>query len=486
MSPSPRSTMLPANLLLLMVLLLPQVSSGHQGGDASQTDHGRVSPVPPSLLTPSAAPQLKPSLAETIQSLLLSRLGLQAQSDPRPGVPVPQYLLDLYRFHQQQYHLVEDPLFNFPRQHIQQANTVRSFHHNERPDDSSLTGDSQRLHISFNISSIPEDERVLSAELRLLRSSRAFLGPGVHRLNIYLVDHHEDPEPTLLETRLFTTSVDTDESRSLWEAFPLNSDTLHKVLDASGTLGFLLEIRPENSSSSGLDHNISSAAGNEDTETEGHLRVRRSVGQDEHSWTQERPLLVTYSHDGRGEPLVNHGRRTPTGGQRIRGRKKTKDREAMNNKKSHSRDQSRRKDKKGYSVSGWGRDKGELIWKENGRVKRNGGRAAKLKRLSRNRCRRHPLYVDFNDVGWHKWIIAPSGYDAFFCLGECRFPLADHMNSSSHAMVQTLVNSVNRAVPRACCVPTSLSPIALLYLDPQDRVVLKNYADMVVEGCGCR
>ncbi|GLD68746.1 bone morphogenetic protein 4-like protein [Lates japonicus] len=93
---------------------------------------------------------------------------------------------------------------------------------------------------------------------------------------------------------------------------------------------------------------------------------------------------------------------------------------------------------------------------------------------------------DFNDVGWHKWIIAPSGYDAFFCLGECRFPLADHMNSSSHAMVQTLVNSVNGAVPRACCVPTSLSPIALLYLDPHDRVVLKNCQDMVVEGCGCR
>lgn len=128
-SPLPRSTMLPANLLLLMVLLLPQVSSGRQGGDSSKTDHGRVSPVPSSLLTPPAAPSLKPSLAETIQGLLLSRLGLQSQPDPRPGVPVPRYLLDLYRFHQQQYHLVEDPLFSFPRQHIQQANTVRSFHH---------------------------------------------------------------------------------------------------------------------------------------------------------------------------------------------------------------------------------------------------------------------------------------------------------------------------------------------------------------------
>lgn len=113
-----------------MVLLLPQASSGRQGGDTSELDHGRVSPMPSSLSpTPADGSLLKPSLAQTIQSLLLSRLGLQSQPDPRPGVPVPRYLLDLYRFHQQQYHLVEDPSFSFPSQHIQQANTVRSFHH---------------------------------------------------------------------------------------------------------------------------------------------------------------------------------------------------------------------------------------------------------------------------------------------------------------------------------------------------------------------
>uniref|UniRef100_A0A3P8SSJ2 Bone morphogenetic protein 16 n=1 Tax=Amphiprion percula TaxID=161767 RepID=A0A3P8SSJ2_AMPPE len=409
--------MFPANLLLLMVLLLPQASSGRQ--------------ALPSLLDPS--------LAQTIQTLLLSRLGLQSQPDPRPGVPVPQYLLDLYRFHQQQYHLVEDPLFNFPSQHIQQANTVRSFHHSGK-----TTG--KRVHISFNISSIPQDERVLSAELRLLRSGRASLGPGPHRLNLYLSENHEEPEPTLLDTRLLPTDVHSHKPSGFWEAFSLSAELLHKAHAGTGSLGFLLEVKPENSTTSLPDK-------------KGHLRVCRSVGQDDNSWAQERPLLVTYSHDGRGEPLVKHGRRTPGNGQRMRGRKATK---------------TRPRNSRGVS------------WSERGRVKRNGGRAAKLKRLSRNRCRRHPLYVDFNDVGWHKWIIAPSGYDAFFCLGECRFPLADHMNSSSHAMVQTLVNSVNGAVPRACCVPTSLSPIALLYLDPQDRVVLKNYQDMVVEGCGCR
>ncbi|XP_029374154.1 bone morphogenetic protein 16 isoform X2 [Echeneis naucrates] len=412
--------MFPANLLLLMVLLLPQASYGRQGGDTSEIDHGRVSLTPSSLSHPPTNSLPEPSLAQTIQSLLLSRLGLQSQPDPRPGVPVPRYLLDLYRFHQQQYHLVEDPSFSFPSQHIQQANTVRSFHHNEPHGESPSAVDHKRVHIFFNISSIPQDERVLSAELRLLRSGRASLAPGPHRLNLYI---SEDPEPTLLETRLLTAAHKTND---FWEAFSLSAELLHKVLSRSGTLGFLLEVTPENSTSSHSDPILSSVASKVEAEKhkEGHLRVCRSVGQNEHSWAQERPLLVTYSHDGRGEPLVKHGRR--------------------------------------------------------------GGRAAKLKRLSRNRCRRHPLHVDFKDVGWHKWIIAPSGYDAFFCLGECRFPLADHMNSSSHAMVQTLVNSVNGAVPRACCVPTSLSPIALLYLDPQDRVVLKNYQDMVVEGCGCR
>ncbi|CAK9304716.1 unnamed protein product [Gordionus sp. m RMFG-2023] len=102
-------------------------------------------------------------------------------------------------------------------------------------------------------------------------------------------------------------------------------------------------------------------------------------------------------------------------------------------------------------------------------------------------CRRHPLYVDFSDVGWNDWIVAPPGYQAFYCSGECPFPLADHMNSTNHAIIQTLVNSVNRKLaPTVCCVPTEHSPISILYLDEYEKVVLKNYQDMVVVGCGCR
>ena len=105
----------------------------------------------------------------------------------------------------------------------------------------------------------------------------------------------------------------------------------------------------------------------------------------------------------------------------------------------------------------------------------------------KDNCRRHSLYVDFSDVGWNDWIVAPPGYQAYYCSGECPFPLSDHLNSTNHAIVQTLVNSVNpSAVPKACCIPTELSPISMLYVDEYDKVVLKNYQDMVVEGCGCR
>ncbi|XP_066541011.1 bone morphogenetic protein 16 [Hoplias malabaricus] len=423
--------MFPASLLVLMTLLLPQALSGRQG-ESSHSDGNLVT-------------SLEPSLTQTIQNLLLTRLGLQSHPNPRPGALVPQYILDLYRFHTEQYHLIEDPDFSYPIKHVQGANTVRSFHHavsSDLPDKGAKSG---RIHMAFNLSSIPTYENVVSAELRFFHDGTD-RGSKPHTISLYLTGA-TDTNPKLLHSRQLTRNPRS--SRKSWEVFPLEGELFKKLSDLLGSVSFILEMTPDNNSYSA-----------EDVDTEGHLRVRRSASQDEHSWMRQRPLLVTYSHDGRSEPLVPFGKRTARarrGGSRVR----------------NGRGQ--------ISDAGW-----NVGWTER-RVKRNGGgRSAKLKRLSRARCRRHPLYVDFKDVGWNKWIVAPTGYDAFFCLGECRFPLADHMNSSSHAMVQTLLNSVNGAVPRACCVPTALSPIALLYLDQDEHVVLKNYQDMVVEGCGCR
>lgn len=114
------------------------------------------------------------------------------------------------------------------------------------------------------------------------------------------------------------------------------------------------------------------------------------------------------------------------------------------------------------------------------------------------------------------WIIAPKGYAANYCDGECSFPLNAHMNATNHAIVQTLV-SLQKAgcqsnrwickwvtivsvlfsfwqqvhlmnpdyVPKPCCAPTKLNAISVLYFDDNSNVILKKYRNMVVRACGC-
>ena len=118
---------------------------------------------------------------------------------------------------------------------------------------------------------------------------------------------------------------------------------------------------------------------------------------------------------------------------------------------------------------------------------RSGRRRWARQRKRDARCRRWPLYVDFGEVGWNDWIVAPAGYQAFYCTGECPYYMPDYLNATNHAVVQALVNSVNPSlVPRPCCVPTEMRPISMLYIDGDDKVVIKNYQNMVVSACGCR
>ncbi|KFQ52196.1 Derriere protein, partial [Nestor notabilis] len=102
-------------------------------------------------------------------------------------------------------------------------------------------------------------------------------------------------------------------------------------------------------------------------------------------------------------------------------------------------------------------------------------------------CKPRQLYISFSDVGWENWIIAPQGYMANYCLGECPFPLTAELNSTNHAILQTMVHSLDpEGTPQPCCVPVRLSPISILYYDNSDNVVLRHYEDMVVDECGCR
>ncbi|KAG9276369.1 growth/differentiation factor 6-A-like [Astyanax mexicanus] len=106
---------------------------------------------------------------------------------------------------------------------------------------------------------------------------------------------------------------------------------------------------------------------------------------------------------------------------------------------------------------------------------------------AKSRCSKKALHVNFKELGWDDWIIAPLDYEAYHCEGVCDFPLRSHLEPTNHAIIQTLMNSMDPgSTPPSCCVPTKLSPISILYIDSGNNVVYKQYEDMVVEQCGCR
>ncbi|CAI5781783.1 morphogenetic 8A-like [Podarcis lilfordi] len=101
-------------------------------------------------------------------------------------------------------------------------------------------------------------------------------------------------------------------------------------------------------------------------------------------------------------------------------------------------------------------------------------------------CRRHEMYVDFQELKWMDWVIAPRGYSAFYCAGDCAFPLDSCMNATNHAILQSLVHLMKpETVPKACCAPTKLSATSVLYYDSNNNVILKKHRNMVVKTCGC-
>ncbi|XP_056285443.1 growth/differentiation factor 2 [Pseudoliparis swirei] len=102
-------------------------------------------------------------------------------------------------------------------------------------------------------------------------------------------------------------------------------------------------------------------------------------------------------------------------------------------------------------------------------------------------CRRTSLKVNFRDIGWDSWIVAPPEYDAFECRGLCYHPLTDESTPSKHALIQTLMNIRNpKKANMACCVPIKLDPITVMYQENGRLTIRYLYEEMKVAECGCR
>lgn len=92
-------------------------------------------------------------------------------------------------------------------------------------------------------------------------------------------------------------------------------------------------------------------------------------------------------------------------------------------------------------------------------------------------CCRYPLRVNFVEFGWD-WVIAPTGYTANYCSGECRYRHVEN-NPQAYLIQQTPGGT------GPCCTPSKMLPLAMLYFDHAHTVLYTYMQKMVVVRCGC-
>ncbi|XP_057713727.1 inhibin subunit beta Ab [Corythoichthys intestinalis] len=121
-------------------------------------------------------------------------------------------------------------------------------------------------------------------------------------------------------------------------------------------------------------------------------------------------------------------------------------------------------------------------------TRRRSARSLDCDGKTRSCCKQH-FYVSFKDIGWSDWIIAPSGYRANYCEGDCPNRTAGGGSALSfHAAVidQYRMRGYGPFQNiKSCCVPTRLRAMSMLYFDDEQMIVKKDIHDMIVEQCGC-
>ncbi|XP_016316064.1 bone morphogenetic protein 10 [Sinocyclocheilus anshuiensis] len=347
---------------------------------------------------------------------------------PRSGrTEPPEYMLELYE------------RFTSDRSTAPSANIVRSFRNEDHTSHGELSESLRTHRLLFNIS-VPRHERVVSAELRLhmllKTDSRHRTGAG-WKVSVY--DTHRDGRCGNAEgERDPLASKHVHRKDSGWEAFDMTNAIQHwrKISTVTPSLEVHIE-------------NLQAFRNANDWPV---LDIDRNLDG------KHEPALIVFSDDTSD---IHQGARSAWS-------------ELKRMENQRWTDESVDQDEALLTQT-----RSNLIYDDGPRVRRS---------AKTEDCRKAEMYVDFKDIGWDSFVLAPSGYQAFTCRGACNYPLAREVTPTKHAIVQTLLNlkSPQRAA-QACCVPTELKPISLLYENEHGVVVLNNkYEGMVVKECGCR
>ncbi|KAG5669682.1 hypothetical protein PVAND_017565 [Polypedilum vanderplanki] len=121
-------------------------------------------------------------------------------------------------------------------------------------------------------------------------------------------------------------------------------------------------------------------------------------------------------------------------------------------------------------------------------VRRTRRRAIDCSNAGRSQCCKQRFYVSFKTLGWDDWIIAPPGYYANYCRGDC--------GNGIHRTPDTLLTYYSHVFHEVrkysklngnqlCCAPLKYSSMSLIYFGPDGKIIKRDLPKMVVDECGC-
>ncbi|XP_026153304.1 bone morphogenetic protein 10 [Mastacembelus armatus] len=411
--------------------------------------------------------------AQDFLSQFLSTLNL-TELRPQPRSPAalkepPEYMLELYN------------RFANDRTAVPSANIVRSFK-NEDSSPYSLTARGIRIHpLLFNIS-MPHHEHITIAELRLFtlvqKAQRPYAGYGC-KVTIYKI--HEGVVWTK-EVEKEGRRRDKEEVVEMKDLEELMTKHIH-AKDNSWVSFDLTHVvtlwRKSGCALHRLEVHIANVVSEEEVATQEITEEGESlivIDIDRNLEGKHNAVMIVFSDDQSRDhkqdkqqlsQMIEHEDDLP---ENI-----VQSQQAFWGHVNHNTGHANQDKLEKQSLT---QLQSNLIYDTPPRIRRN---------VKSEPCRRTPLFVDFKDIGWDTWIIQPLGYEAYECNGVCNPPMTSEVSPTKHAIVQTLlsVKSPERA-SRACCVPTKLEPISLLYHDNGVITFNHKYEGMVVAECGCR
>ncbi|XP_030606083.1 growth/differentiation factor 6-A [Archocentrus centrarchus] len=377
------------------------------------------------------------------------------KEDLKDAIVPHEYMLSIYRTYSAAEKLGLNASFF---RSSKSANTITSFV--DRGTDDLLHSPLRRQKYLFDVSTLSEKEELVGAELRIFRRAPADLQTSLQTTGLYDIQLYPCRSDKLLDSRSLDPLDSTKagwEVLDVWEMFKARQHHYHHPHRSH-------HHQQENQ----LCFQLKVTLGKSDTEVD-----LRKLGLDRSDRSQqEKAILVAYTRSKKRENLFNEMK------------EQIKSRRTVGEKEAAAAAVVKVAGQEGVSPLIRAKGEGPRRRRRTALGNRHGKRHGKK---SKSRCSKKALHVNFKELGWDDWIIAPLDYEAYHCEGVCDFPLRSHLEPTNHAIIQTLMNSMDpNSTPPSCCVPTKLSPISILYIDSGNNVVYKQYEDMVVEQCGCR